>query len=240
MRLRGLHLGLLFGQRLDLGQGIQGRERLLERLLDLDGLLRGGQDDIFFRLGRLGRRGQCSGVVALILRRRLADHVVQGPRQAFHRQLDVVIARRRRLGDRRAEAAGRLRLVEVDDLALLRDHLGEIENVLLGLRLRLALGQGREDVARGLGRRCLDGLGLPLPLAFALFSVGDDPPDGGEYLLHRGFVLWIRVGHVPLPKRPKGRSLERRARPFLVVAAGRAALSFSILSQALSSRTTGP
>ena len=186
-----LHLGLLTGQRLDLGQGIQGRQGLLRLLV---GLVRAGQDHLV-GLGRLDLGLRSDGILGPLGRRHLADDIVQGAGQAFHRQLGVVFGGGlrlrldgiRRLGDGRSQAPGRLRLVEIDDLALLRDHLGEIEDVLLGLGLRLAARKSRENLARRFfGRRLLGSRrrGVAVAFTFALFTVGDDPSDGGEYLLH--------------------------------------------------------
>jgi hypothetical protein len=83
---------------------------------------------------------------------------------------------------------GHLRLVE---------PIGQLQDLVLLLGLRLELGRGGrrglEHLRMGSGRF---GAGVGRRLVF-----GDDPPDGGEDLLHGRFLVRLRHGAPRLENR---------------------------------------
>ena len=106
---------------------------------------------------------------------------------------------------------------QVDDLAALADHPGELQDVV-GILVLGGARQGVGVVVQGIGM----GFGRPqlvvVRVSLLGILVGDDPSDRGEDLLHRGLVLLSRLGrHVTtsrnvLPRRRGARKPCRQSR----------------------------
>ena len=123
-------------------------------------------------------------------------------------------SRRRRRG---FDRFGELDIVDRHRL-LDQARLGtEVEHIVLRLRLRIGLGHGNR---LGLGNRVgfrdrseRDRLGLGR--SRRLLVIRDDPPDGGEDLLHRGFIgLGLRA-HAESGPLDRGTAMES-ARPHIM------------------------